>query len=346
MTNNNNGDRIHYLLLRYLNRTSTHDEERELSGYISKLKADDLFREIESSWKDFRPSTTLSKKKSQSILNHILKEEKVYRPKMRNRRTLIRSLAVAASIAILLSISVFFNWHTTGNRKTLPQIVLVEAADIPHDTPVNYNRNLTLPDGSKVVLQGNSTIRYLHDFSENTREITLEGQAYFDITPNPQKPFIIHTGSVKTTVLGTAFNIKALSNEKDITVSVTKGKVRVEDKNRILAILTVNQELHYTQAHTDVKDAPEIAEKTVTDWTKQDMNFDHVPLKHVAQQLSKRYGVNIEISGLELATAEIVSSFSGTESLEDILKILCAINSKTRYEIKDEKNIIISNNEY
>jgi len=73
------------------------------------------------------------------------------------------------------------------------------------------------------------------------------------------------------------------------------------------------------------------------------MDFDHVSLKEVAVELSRRFGVNIAITGDRLADSAIVASFSGTESLEDILKILCAINSRTHYAVQDSKNIVISN---
>ncbi|MDR3246110.1 MAG: FecR domain-containing protein [Prevotellaceae bacterium] len=348
MTNRNNSDnnRIRHLILRYLNDSCTPDEENELAGSISALSDDELFAEIEKSWKNFKPSTVLSRDKSLSILNGILKDERGNRLPIRkplNKRAIAYSVAVAASVAILFTLGLLFG-NDENKQVVHTQSIIVEAVEVAPAAPVNYIRNIILPDSSKVILQGESTIRYLNDFSGATREISLEGQAYFDIRHNPGKPFIIRTGAIKTTVLGTSFNIKALSGE-DVTVSVTRGKVRVEDKNRILAILTVNQELHYIPANTDEKNIPAPVEKTVTDWTKQDLDFDHVSLENVARILCKRYGVNIEISSAELAESEIVSSFGGTESLEDILKVLCAINSQTHFVMKDN-NIIISNNEY
>src|SRR5690606_2859673 len=92
----------------------------------------------------------------------------------------------------------------------------------------NEHRLLHLPDGSTVIVGVGSKLNYPSSFdSLRTREVYLEGQAYFDIRHNPQKPFIIHTGKVATTVLGTSFNIKAWPEDQDITVTVTRGKVRV-----------------------------------------------------------------------------------------------------------------------
>ena len=87
----------------------------------------------------------------------------------------------------------------------------VTSIPLPFRTPpsVSYIRYITLPDNSSVVLHAGSKLQYPVSFNGNSREVTLWGEAYFDITSNLAKPFIIHTGKVKTTVLGTAFNIKS-----------------------------------------------------------------------------------------------------------------------------------------
>jgi len=157
------------------------------------------------------------------------------------------------------------------------------------------------------------------------------------------KPFIIHTGNVKTTVLGTAFDVKAWPGQKNVIVSVTRGKVRVEDDKKVLAVLVRNEQLKYNGVELAEVVKKVVAEKIVTDWTKEDMVFDHVALGSIAQTLGNRYGVNITITNLQLAKAEIVSAFSGTESLQNVLDVLCTINPNTHFNIK-EKEVVISNN--
>ncbi|WP_321480846.1 FecR domain-containing protein [uncultured Bacteroides sp.] len=201
-----------------------------------------------------------------------------------------------------------------------------------------------MPDGSTIVLHAGSTIDYPTEFTGKTREISLVGEAYFDIKHDPHKPFIIHTGKVKTTVLGTAFNIKAWPNRKNIIVSVTRGKVRVENEKKVLAVLTINQEIKYNLQSATIKQHEVNAEKIVNDWTKQDLNFDACTLESIAQMLSKRFGKDIIITSPNLAKTQIVSSFSGTESLHNILDILCTINANTEFIEKDNKVIISSKN--
>jgi ferric-dicitrate binding protein FerR (iron transport regulator) len=89
---------------------------------------------------------------------------------------------------------------------------------------VLHRQLINLPDGSKVVLNANSKLEYPPGFSNNTREVYLDGEAYFDIAHDPGKPFIVHTGSISTRVLGTAFNINAYRSQQFVEVTVTRVK--------------------------------------------------------------------------------------------------------------------------
>ena len=191
------------------------------------------------------------------------------------------------------------------------------------------------------MLKAGSTFEYPPLFSGTTREVSLQGEAYFDIAPDKVKPFIIHTDEVKTTVLGTAFNIKAWLDQHKVTVSVTRGKVKVENKKRILAVLTINEEVQYDLADaTNVKKAV-VNGEIVTDLTIQVFVFQNMTFSEIAEVLSQRYGVNIEIRSKELADTEMVSSFSGTESLDVVLTILCGIYPDTHFNINN-RDVVIS----
>src|SRR6202012_4985743 len=141
-------------------------------------------------------------------------------------------------------------------------------------------------------------------FPADSREVTLRGQAYFDVRHDDRKPFIIHTGKVSTTVLGTAFNISSDSNK--VTVSVTGGKVRVQDGKKILAELTPNQQIVYKVPEEAAEKTTVNAEQLVTNWTKQDMEFDGDSFGGIAEVLSKRYGVMIRFKNPELTKCLIV----------------------------------------
>jgi ferric-dicitrate binding protein FerR (iron transport regulator) len=198
------------------------------------------------------------------------------------------------------------------------------------------NRFVMLPDSSTVVLHSGSSIRY--GMKGNVREVHLKGEAFFDIKHKAANPFVIYTGNIKTTVLGTAFNIKANPGEK-VVVSVSRGKVSVSDsKQHLLATLLPNQQLVY---NTDVQRASQEKVEAINtiEWVKSDMQIDDMPFKQLAERLSRRYGVSVNFKNKDLEKCLITGLFDGTETLAEVFKIL----SKTAgasYTIKDKAVLI------
>jgi len=243
----------------------------------------------------------------------------------------IRTAAVLTGMA-LLSGAVYFGlqWRDRQN---------IHPAPMQSFAGLDYSRYITLPDGSKVVLHAGSHLEYPLAFNGDVREVTLSGEAYFDIKQNTSSSFVINTGRVKTTVLGTAFNIKAYPGSNEIVVSVTKGKVKVEDGPKMLAVLNPDQQIVYntvaaTLAQRQVNALGEIS------WTRNDMVFESIPFETIAAIIGKRYHVNIQFNNEALKQCLVRASFSGTESLEEVLNVLCTVRNAT-YTIEDEERIII-----
>jgi len=333
-------NRLNVLIKRYQNQECTVEEKEELALLIDSVDDETLKQELQDLWDNYSYNRPITEKKTSEILHNILSSEKKTNASLKsNRQLYIQYLSIAASFLLVLSIYFLFK---NNSRTTNPeQRIIVEALKITPQEKANYTRNITLPDSSVVVLNAGSTLDYPTQFDGTTREVTLVGEAYFDIAHNKAKPFIIHTGKVKTIVLGTAFNIKAWPTDKNITVSVTRGKVKVEKENNTLAILTPNQQIQYNTINTNATHQNIDAQKLVSDWTQKEMVFEEVSMERIVRDLSKRFGVNITIEGKQLANTLIVSSFSGTESIRDILDILCTINANTQYKMQN-KEILIS----
>jgi ferric-dicitrate binding protein FerR (iron transport regulator) len=229
----------------------------------------------------------------------------------------------ALFIIIILSATVFY--LTLRPRiTTVPQV--------PDQS--SYAKYLILPDGSKVIVHANSKVEYPRQFAGNTRQVTLTGEAYFDIKHNTEKPFIIHTGKLKTTVLGTAFNIKAYPNSTDITVTVTRGRVKVEDDKKVLGILTHDKQLVYNLPQATVQKQAVVATEAVK-WTKENMVFESVAFETITAQISRRYGITIRFTNEDIKKCPVTASFSGTESLEEVISFLCLARNATYTTEKD-----------
>ena len=203
-------------------------------------------------------------------------------------------------------------------------------------TPVS---SITLEDGSTVELREGSRLNQtVNTLNRNTREVALEGEAFFDITSNPNKPFIIHTGRVKTTVLGTAFAIKALPDETSITVTVTKGKVKVEDGARLLATLEANQQFTYNIDSEHAQEKWIDAENEVA-WRSHDLIFRNIPFDNIVKRLAEVYEVTIVLETEELKRRRLTASFDDRDSIETQIKYLCS-SQLTRYVVEEGVYVI------
>lgn len=334
-------ERLKELLNKHVRHNCTPEEEKELAQLIALFDDKLLKKILFSDWKNYESPEVLSENKTKEILTNILLQPKKAKKYLFNIRLLLRYSAAAA--IVLIALLLFFNRNESQNTQMTSyepvQIQLPSSREA-----VDYTRNISLPDGSSVILHKGSTLDYDEDFSKTSREVNLSGEAYFDIAHKPEQPFIIHSGTVKTIVLGTAFSIKAWPSKEQILVTVIRGSVKVENDAKILAVLTANQQLDYNmqEQESQIQTISTDAEQATNEWIKEDMTFNQVPLSQIVPVLEKRYKVNIHIREKNLGEKIIVSSFNGMESLSGILDMLCMIMPEMYYEIDNENNITLN----
>jgi ferric-dicitrate binding protein FerR (iron transport regulator) len=187
------------------------------------------------------------------------------------------------------------------------------------------HRYIVLPDGSKVLLNSGSQLDYPAAFNGRRREVYLRGEGYFDIKHDAHRPFIVHAGKIKTVVLGTAFDIKAFAGQDKVVVTVTRGKVRVENEHATLGILTPNEQLTVS----DQNEAPAkqlVKTEEVMRWKADDVLFDDIPLSEAVAELEKRFPIRIVLENPALGNCRVTASFLHQETAEAIIGVLCGIN--------------------
>lgn len=135
-----------------------------------------------------------------------------------------------AAAAVLIGFAVVFGF--SGNSKIVQGSKGVAAEINEVSTRPGSKSKVQLPDGSVVWLNADSKLTYTKDFGKTMREVTLTGEAFFDVTKNAEKPFVIHTSSINIKVLGTAFNVKAYPEDKQTETSLIHGSIEVTIKNR------------------------------------------------------------------------------------------------------------------
>jgi transmembrane sensor len=253
--------------------------------------------------------------------------------KRHNRRVLIGWVVAASVAAIVFSVFLF-----NGRRKTREPV-----AQVATEAAASRKNNLVqLPDGSTVILSADSKIDYPTSFDKKAQRVVyLTGEAYFDIQSNPAKPFIVHTGKLVTTVLGTAFNIRALPGEKSITVTVTRGAVKVANENRTFSILHPQEQITYSIEKDEAVQESVNAEKIV-EWTENDLYFDDITISTAADILEKRFLVKIRVTDEHLKNQRFTTTFNKEESLESILTSIGAFSNASFKMSADKKEITLS----
>lgn len=247
---------------------------------------------------------------------------------------------VAAAFLILIGAGwVFFVVREPQDSR----VNLTTAGTVTHRSVKGQTKFVVLPDGSRIVLHGDTQIEYDRDFNNKTREVSLTGEAYFDVVHlnnggRKPVPFVIRTGKIRTTVLGTAFSIKSLPSESEVVVTVTRGKVRVDDGGKHTSLLTANEQMTYN-THTTVADEKVVKSQELTAWVQADMVFQEMPFGALAEMLAKRYGVKISFQNPQLQNCLITGRFSGTETLEEVFKVL-TLTSNTKYTLESSELVL------
>ena len=134
--------------------------------------------------------------------------------------------SIAASVAFIFVISIAAIYFIGRVSSDQTEVIWIERITNP-----GQKLNLTLRDGSKVTVNSVSKISYPEDFGNEARNIKLEGEAYFEVTNDPTRPFSVRSSNITTTVLGTIFNINAYSLNNNIVISLLEGKVKVSNQN-------------------------------------------------------------------------------------------------------------------
>lgn len=180
-------------------------------------------------------------------------------------------------------------------------------------------KEIVLPDGSKVLLNRNSAMAYLGDFNEENRSVKLKGEAFFEITKNPEKPFVIEAGKSRTTVLGTAFNLKVSPNEQ-VVITVTEGRVKFSDLDESeKEFLTVGEQAALKPATMGITKA-KINDPNALAWKTGVLVFREEKMEKALTLLSEYYEVKFSCD--ESLRDYAITLTVDRKSLEDMIELI------------------------
>lgn len=244
------------------------------------------------------------------------------------------SAGLAASVLFVLGYMTYFSKSASEVSKTYLPKNGIESKNI-----AEKQQKVVLPDNSIVILEKDASIITDENYGKQNRTVYLMGEAFFEVTRNTKKPFLVYSGSLVAEVLGTSFRIKPKSNNKTIEVSVKTGKVSVYANDTKKTgklngvILTPNQKVTFdTESKTisqSVIDLPLIVTPT---FEKSDFQFEETSLEKIAKALQEAYGIEIMVSNPILNECAFTGDLNGL-SMYKQLEFLCgSINA--RYELR------------
>lgn len=253
----------------------------------------------------------------------------VSRSKVKSRRFVLEFLKIAA---------VFVLGFLLNNRMNIPdKDIFMQTVQVP----AGQNAQVTLADGSKVWLNAGSTLHFPTRFPGKERLVNLEGEGFFEVQANKEKPFIVSTTSYTIKALGTTFNVNAYKKSKDFETSLLTGKVEVADHaGKQTILLSPNNRV--VLEGNKLKTLP-IQDSEYFLWREGIICFNE-PLSEVLKKLELYFDVKIEVNNKRVLQNEqhCIGKFRSRDGLEHILEVL-QLTSHFSYKKDDEKNLVTIN---
>ena len=234
-------------------------------------------------------------------------------------RQALRYAAVVAGVILAAGLW-FYNSNSVPAKKTANRVNTIENNEI--------KKTLVLPDGSRVLLNANSTITVDKDFGKTRRLVTLTGEAFFEVAKNARKPFIVKSGNTLTTALGTSFMVRYYQHESEVKVSLVTGKVKVEHSppsaghKSASVFLSPGLQVVINEKATD-----QILEKKPFEingielWKQDLLAFEGAEFSEVTSKLEEWYGVKITVVNGPEKTKHFTGDFKN-KSLANVLEAL------------------------
>jgi len=365
--------KIEDIILRYLSDEVSEDEVQQLQEWLQANEANrQVFAQYKKLWMvsgkfaGYHVDKVKQdrKKVGLSIRNFEL-QQSLHQATMR-----FRTLAYVASALLLLGI-VSVLYVLQKSQKEIPAIqgVILSGGEV--EVPYGSKSLIRLPDGSKVWINAGSKITYPADFGVTSRNVYLTGEAYFDIAKMEKMPFYVNTDVLKIKAYGTAFNVKAYSDDNLVETTLDQGvisiirndapdrEISVEPKQKI----TIRKDTQETPVSTPQTTAanttttsskpseiekPDVEEvkniETITAWKDNRLVFEQEPLWSLAKQLERRYNVQFYFSNEKIKTIRYTAAIKEMP-IDQVLEAI-SLTSPIRYSIKGSVVTLMENKNF
>lgn len=320
-------------LLQFLKGNCSDEESMTINQFLTTAVGQKLFNELlnehwyQASEEDIDQVTLSEWKKEWSLKFDGVPAQAEVKTKKLNLNLIFRYAAVFTALVLGIGI---YSVYQKKNKSALP-----DANQLVQKNPLGRHSSFSLADGTRVYLGPGSKLSFPAKFSGDRRDVTLEGEAYFEVAKNKEKPFSIFTRNVRTQVLGTTFKVTSFKDQP-ISVAVTSGRVRVDringDNFQELAILYPGEQVSYNQQSEVRKSGFNIND--IKNWKEGQLVFNGTPLSELMDQVSRWYNLSINITSAPLKQIPITVTLDGNLPVNKFLDGL-SISFGFHYTLKD-----------
>lgn len=297
------------IVMRYLNGEATHEEEAMIDAFIKQGEEQAaLFNKWMEEWETniFSTPAPAVDQAWQRLQNAI----DPHTGRTVHMQWWHKAVAAAAIIVIIGCAAI---WSFSGSTAT--QTYLCSAL-------AGSKTQVTLPDGSKVWLNGGSSLAYTNQFNDDNRRVELHGEAYFEVQKHQGKPFTVHTQGYDVTVKGTKFNVSAYDNDPISTTTLMEGKVELSDGKQNLSLAPGDA--------VQLDKATGQLQRYATDgfadgWRSGRLMYPDITLEQFGRVLSRQYNVNVHLANSQCANMRISVMLQNNETIDEVASALTRI---------------------
>ena len=333
------GTNIDEIIIRYLDGTATDSDKEQL---LTWLKESDKNLHSYSEFRDVWFASQSNSSVHSDMEKALKRLEKRIKGKESEKKINIvspynfyKTARVAAFFALLFIIGITF--YHIGRNVTKKDILILNHLI----TDSGSKRRFVLPDSTIVWLNSNSKLEYPTTFSESSREISLEGEAYFEVSHDVNKPFHVHAGDMDIEVLGTHFSVENYPDKKGVEAVLAEGRIKVTGSEiPVPLVLEPGELIRYDKSNKQTVVKKVDAENYIS-WIQNELTFDNAKLADIVMNLKKWYSIDIECDSSIGQNLSMSFTLHKGEDLDEILKAMTLI-IPVRYYWKDNVLNIVS----
>lgn len=328
-------------LKKYFRGEASEEEKNNILHWLTAVKNEKVVKKMmEFDWEDVLGNDRIMTYESSKIWNAIEQQLHLKESSSKSKNILVKEtskpfvystiLKVAAMLIFCIGLSYALFFQTFDKQQSAAGIITKEA-------PANAAIHFKLPDGSTIYLNKSAKLSFHKDFSP--RNVTLEGEGFFEIAKDSKHPFQVHISNLIVKVLGTTFNISSSATSPKIKVYLLEGSVSIQEKKQT-QIIKPGQIAIYSKQTSKFTIEKAITNSNIV-WTGRKLIFKNDPLPVVMKKLETRYLISTRIVGLVDKNCLFNAVIGENDSLNTVLELI-KISSNSTFTVKGDSVIVYS----